>query len=419
MSETPKLSNDCFALPEGVNWTPVAEALDTLRAGVRCVATPEVLPLVQAGGRILAETQIAKRSHPPYANSAMDGYGFAHASLGTGEQVLELVEGRSAAGDPYDGEVPAGMAIRILTGAMIPAGVDTVIMQEDVAREDTRIRFRSGLKAGANIRPAGEDMRAGQEVLAAGRVLQPQDLGLLASVGIDTVPVYRPLRVGVLSTGDELRQAGEDIAPHQIFDANRPMLLELVRRWGMEPVDLGHVRDDAARVKTVLDTAAGSADVVLTTGGASAGDEDHISAALRGAGALNLWRIALKPGRPLALGIWQGVPVFGLPGNPVAAMVCALIFARPYLLAMNGGGWVAPRALDLPAAFAKSKKPGRREYLRGRITGDGQVEVFRSEGSGRISGLSWADGLVELPDDTREIAEGDPVRFYPYSAFGL
>ena len=240
--------------------------------------------------------------------------------------------------------------------------------------------------------------------------MQPQDLALLASIGVTAVQVYQPLRVGVLSTGDELRQIGEEIAPHQIFDANRPMLLDLIRRWGMTPVDLGHVRDDADMV---------NADVVLTTGGASAGDEDHISAALRAAGALNLWRIAIKPGRPLALGMWQGTPVFGLPGNPVAAFVCALIFARPTLLKMNGAGWREPRGMTLPAAFAKNKKPGRREYLRAMIDDEGRAETFKSEGSGRISGLSWASGLVELEEDGREITQGDPVRYYPFSEFGL
>ena len=419
MSKTPKLANDCFALPAGTNWTPVDEALENLRASVVEVADTETIDLLSAGGRILAADVVAKRSNPPYRNSAMDGYGFAAASLGEGAQELPLLDARSAAGEPYLQAVPIGHAIRVLTGAKIPEGVDTVIMQEDVAVDGDKIRFEAGLKSGSNIRPVGEDVQAGQTVLPRGRVLQPQDIGLLATVGVDRVPVRMRLKVGVLSTGEELRQAGEDIAPHQIFDANRPMLLDLVRRWGMEPVDLGHVRDDAAKVNAALDSGAVAADVILTTGGASAGDEDHISAALRKAGALNLWRIAIKPGRPLALGMWGGVPVFGLPGNPVAALVTALIFARPALSTLAGAGWREPTRLSLPAAFEKTKKAGRREYLRGRLTPEGQVAAFHSEGSGIISGLSWANGLIELEDEARKITPGDPVRFYPYAAFGL
>lgn len=419
MSNPPKLANDCFALPPGVHWTPVDETLERLREGLTVVTGIEPVPTVTAGGRVLAAALHAKRSNPPYANSAVDGYGFAHASLGGGAQTLPLVDGRSAAGGPYRGVVPAGAAIRILTGAMIPLGVDTIVLEEDVSLSDGTISFQSGLKKGANARPVGEDVETGREIFTAGHKLRPQDLALLSATGIDSLSVHKPLRVGILSTGDELRQIGDPIEPHQIYDANRPMLLDLIRHWGMAAVDLGHINDDAEKVNEALSEGAETTDVILTTGGASAGDEDHISAALRAAGALNLWRIAIKPGRPLALGLWNGTPVFGLPGNPVAAFVCALIFARPALLEMSGAGWQTPRALTLPAAFTKNKKPGRREYLRARMNADGHAEVFKSEGSGRISGLSWAEGLVELADEGREIKLGDPVRYYPFSEFGI
>ncbi len=419
MSNPPKLSNDCFSLPRGVHWIPVDETLASLRERVTVVTGIEPVPTVAAGGRVLAVDVVAKRDSPPYANSAVDGYGFAFASLGEGTQALPLAEGRSAAGGPFDGVVPAGMALRILTGAMVPEGIDTIVLEEDVAIENNILTFAMGLKKGANVRPKGEDVAVGENALSAGRILQPQDLGLLAAVGVDTVQVHKRLRVAVLSTGDELRQVGEEIAPHQIYDANRPMLLDLIHRWGMEPVDLGHVRDDAGLVKQMLTRGAREADVILTSGGASAGDEDHISAALQASGTLNLWRIAIKPGRPLALAMWEGVPVFGLPGNPVAAFVTALIFARPTLMKLSGVGWTEPRALHLPAAFSKNKKPGRREYLRARMNADGHAEIFKSEGSGRISGLSWAEGLVELEDEGREISKGNIVRYYPFSEFGL
>ena len=230
--------------------------------------------------------------------------------------------------------------------------------------------------------------------------------------------VHNPLRVGVLSTGDELVEAGDTAATGQIYDANRPLLLSLIERFGHHAIDLGRCPDDRDTLRARLDAAAGRVDAILTSGGASAGDEDHVSALLQDAGAMSLWRIAIKPGRPLALGMWQGVPVFGLPGNPVAAMVCTLIFARPALSLLAGGTFAAPQGFDVPAAFSKTKKAGRREYLRARIR-DGRVEAFASEGSGRISGLSWAEGLVELSEPARTIAPGDMVRFIPYGSFGI
>lgn len=412
----PPLRNDCFALPPGVHWTPVDEALALLRQRLHPVTGAESVPLSQAQGRIAAETVTAKRAHPPLPNTAVDGYGFAGARA-AGPQSLPLAQGRAAAGDA-PGAVPAGQAIRVLTGAALPEGVDTVILQEDVEVADGHIRFSGPVRQGANTRKAGEDMQAGDRVLTEGAPIGPAELALLAATGTDTLRVRKRLRVGVLSTGDELVEPGGVAKPGQIYDANRPMLLAMVARFGHDPVDLGRAPDDRADLRRHLDAGAASVDAILTSGGASAGDEDHVSALLTEAGAMSLWRIAVKPGRPLALGIWDGVPVFGLPGNPVAAMVCTLIFARPALGLLAGQGWSAPQGFDLPAAFSKRKKAGRREYLRARVR-DGRAEVFASEGSGRISGLSWAEGLVELPEPALEIAPGDPVRFIPYSAFGL
>ncbi len=419
MSNPPKLRNDCFALPPGVHWTPVDEALAHLRQGMTVVTGIEPVPTVAAGGRVLAAEVQANRANPPYANSAVDGYGFAHAALGDGAHSLPLIDGRAAAGMPFDGLVPTGSAIRILTGAMLPKGVDTVVLEEDTAVANGHVSFERGLKKNANTRPIGEDVTDGEALLCEGHILRPQDLALLSAVGVETVQVRKPLRVGVLSTGDEIRELGTPVAPHQIYDANRPMLLDLIHNWGMEAFDLGHITDDAARVHATLTDGATRCDAILTSGGASAGDEDHISAALRNTGTHNLWRIAVKPGRPLALGLWDGVPVFGLPGNPVAAFVCTLIFARPALMTLSGAGWRTPRAMTVPAAFAKNKKPGRREYLRARLNADGHAEVFKSEGSGRISGLSWAAGLVELEDGARDIKPGDSVMYYPFAEFGV
>ncbi|MHA6346550.1 molybdopterin-binding protein [Roseivivax sp. CAU 1761] len=414
----PPLRDDCFALPPGVDWTPVDEALERLRANLHPVVAATEVALGEADGRILARDLAAGRSNPPAANTAVDGYGFAAAGIGAGPQRLPLLAGRAAAGAPFAGTVPPGHALRVLTGAALPAGVDTVVLDEDTRTGGGQVAFRGPVKPGANTRRAGEDFAAGDAVLPAGHCLRPPDLALAAAAGHGRLPVFERLRVAVISTGDELTEPGAPVAPGQIADANRPMLLALAARWGHAALDLGRVPDDRAALARAFDRAAAEAGAILTSGGASAGDEDHVSALLRETGSLRTWRIAVKPGRPLALGLWRGVPVFGLPGNPVAAFVCALVFARPALARLAGAGWADPVAVTVPAAFSKRKKAGRREYLRARLR-DGRAEIFASEGSGRISGLSWAEGLVELEDGARDIAAGDPVRFLPYGGFGL
>jgi len=413
----PRLTNDCFALPPGVDWTPVDEALRRLRERLCCVVGTETLGTGEVGGRILAEDAHARRSNPPAANSAVDGFGFAHSATGSGDQVLPLVSGRAAAGAPFEGVVPTGHALRILTGALLPVGVDTVVLEEDTTTDGARVAFKGPVKQGSNTRKAGEDIAAGSVALVSGTRLEASELALLAATGVTEVLAYRPLRVGVLSTGDEIADPGDDTDPRYTFDANRPMLLELLRDWRMQAVDLGHVRDDRALLSARLNEGAASCDAILTSGGASAGDEDHVSALLGQTGSRSDWRIALKPGRPLALGMWGGVPVFGLPGNPVAALVCTLVFARPAFAVMGGEGWREPQGFTVPAAFEKDKRPGRREYLRARLDHAGRAEVFKSEGSGRISGLAWADGLVELGDGAVAIRPGDPVRYVPYASF--
>ena len=416
----PPLRDDCFAMPQGVDWMPVDEALARLRAALHPVTGVETLAPRDAAGRVLADDCIARRSNPPRPNSAVDGYGFAHASLGPAPHELPLVAGRAAAGQPFAGAVPMGQAVRILTGAILPEGVDTVVLEEDCATDGRAIAFQGPVRPGANTRRAGEDVEAGRLALPAGHLMRPPDVALLTALGLGEDEVHRRLRVGVPSTGDEIvDDPGAPALPHQIWDANWPMLLSLARAWGFVPVDLGHAPDDPRAIAARLDAGAAEADVILTSGGASAGDEDHVSALLRAKARLTSWRIAVKPGRPLALAMWDGVPVFGLPGNPVAAFVCALIFARPALSFLAGAGWAEPTGFTVPADFSKSKKPGRREYLRARLTPDGAAEVFASEGSGRISGLAWATGLVELPDEAVTVAPGTPVRFLPYGSFGI
>lgn len=405
-------------MPAGVHWTPVDEALEHLEKSVGVVVEVETVPVSHAGGRILAKDVFAERANPPYSNAAVDGYGFAHSTSNT-EYALDLVNGRSAAGSPYNEGIPKGAAIRILTGAKIPAGVDTVVMQEDVNVDQGKVYFQGQIKFGSNVRPLGEDIAVGQKLLAKGHKLRAPDIATCVAAGLSDVAVYRPLRVGVLSTGDELCAVGQSATADQIMDSNRPMLLDILRKWGVQAVDLGHIADDLDLCRQTLNASIEKVDVVLTTGGASAGDEDHISKILKEEGTLNIWRIAIKPGRPLALGMWRGVPVFGLPGNSIAAFVCAIIFARPTIMKMAGGCWSNSSGYMCRANFAKSKKNGRREYLRARRNQAGDIEIFQSEGSGRISGLSWATGLVELPDHALEINQGDLVRYHPFSDYGL
>ncbi|MDO3721638.1 molybdopterin-binding protein [Marinobacter sp. chi1] len=412
------LRNDCFALPPGVNWTPVEEALERLRSRLHPVVGVEhAVPLSRANGRILASDVIAPRAHPPSSNSAVDGYAFA-GPITEAPCTLPLVDGRSAAGAPYTGRVPAGHAIRILTGAVIPDGTDTVVLDEDCDVIDGQLHLTGTLKAGANRRQAGEDIQAQDRILTSGTRITPTGISVLASVGIESVDVYQPLRVGILSTGDEVKPVGSAVSDWQIYDANHPMLSALVAQLGYQVVDLGHVPDRADEVKAALERGANQCDLILTSGGISAGDEDHVSKTLKAHGEISNWRIAIKPGRPLALAMFQGTPVVGLPGNPVAAWVCALRFGAPAMALLAGGEWFEPQGYVLPANFSKNKKPGRSEMLRARVR-DGQVEVFGSEGSGRVTGLAWSEGLVELDGSAQQIEPGTPVRFIPYGSFGL
>ncbi|CTQ48384.1 molybdopterin-binding protein [Jannaschia donghaensis] len=403
--------SSCFALPAGTDWTPVETALETLRTSCPATTHTETLPIAEAANRILAADLVATRSNPPAANAAVDGWAFAHATLRPGP--IPVLPGRAAAGVRFDGRVPPGHALRILTGAEVPDGADTVALQEDATQDGTALTLKAVPKAGANTRAMGEDVRTGTAVLPQGTILRPTDIAVAIAAGHGTLPVRKRLRVGVLSTGDEITAPG---SAHGIPDVNRPMLLAMLDDWGMDAVDLGHAPDDAATLTAMLDAAETHA--TLTSGGASTGDEDHLSRLLRDRGGVHHWRIAIKPGRPLVLGHWNGVPLFGLPGNPVAAFTCATLFARPALLQMAGAGWRVPDTLVVPAAFSKRKKAGRTEVLRARLRG-GQAEVFRSEGSGLVSGLSWAEGFVMLDEGAAQIEPGAPVRYLPFTSLGL
>ncbi len=449
MSEpTRRLPNDCFALPPGVDWTPVEAALARLEARLAPIAAVETLPIEAAAGRLLAEDAAALRAHPACDNAAVDGYAFAHpgaeavAAAPAGRLDLKLLKGRAAAGRPWDGVLPAGAALKTLTGAAMPEGADTVVLQEDAEETASllggrRVRFPAPRKPGANRRRAGENIALGAAILRAGARLSPQALAQAAAGGLAELKVFAPLSVAVVSTGSELAQPGaapvETLTPDQVIDSNKPMLRALVEAAGARVSFVATAGDDPKAVASALDLAAGSADVIVTSGGASGGEEDHLSAALaaaaedgrsadlegRGSDGFHLWRVAMKPGRPMAMGFWRGAPVFGLPGNPVAAFVCFLIFARPALIRLSGGPFASPRAFPVELGFDYPKKPGRREFLRVRVGEDGRLEKYRSEGSGLIEGLLWSDGLADLPHDAGPVRAGDRAAYLPYAAFGI
>lgn len=416
----PPLKNNCFAMPPGVAWTPVDEAVKQIKAGLHPVVETEIVPLDMASGRATTQPIYANRDNPPLANSAVDGFGFNHHSLPDAEVIeMPLQAGVSAAGKPFDGTVQDGYALRILTGAVLPVGVDTVVLEEDTVITDATVAFRKGLRQGANMRHAAEDVGTGDAIFAAGHILRPQDIALLAATAVHEVAVYKRLKVAVISTGTELIEVGHTARDDQTFDANKPMLLNMLKSWGFEAIDGGHFKDDPALIRSGFSKAAQNADAIFVSGGASSGDEDYVSKLLKEEGTLHTWRVAVKPGRPIAMALWDGTPTFGFPGNPVAAFVCALIFGYPALRVLAGQNVTAVQSYQVPAGFEKTKKAGRREYLRARIAANGQVETFKSEGSGRISGLAWSDGLVELPDQAMSVALGDMVTYIPYASFGL
>jgi molybdopterin molybdotransferase len=411
-----QLLDDCFAF--GGPLMTVDAAVAVLMERVRPLGETETAPLGRALGRVLAEDVTAAADAPPHANAAVDGWAFRHADLRPGETRLAAA-GRATAGHPFAGEVAAGAAVRIFTGAVLPDGTDTVVMQEDARTEGDAVIVPAGLKAGANRRKAGEDLKRGQLALAAGRRLQPQDLALAAAAGRASLRLHRRLRVALFSTGDELAEAGAPLAPGAIWDANRPMLAALLARLDAEVTDLGLLPDRADAVVDALRRSAGTHDVLLTSGGVSTGEEDHVRAAVERLGLLHFWRLAVKPGRPVALGHVGAATFVGLPGNPVAAFACFLRFARPLLLRLAGCGDTAPRLYPVAAAFEHRKRAGRREWLRARLapTADGGLaaEKFERQGSGLITGLVQSDGLVELAEDVTEVARGARVPFLPFA----
>ena len=395
---------------------PVDEAIAALLERVPAPLAVEEVDLRDALDRVLAETLNAPFDVPAWDNSAMDGYALRVADLPAEGGMLPLA-GRIAAGDAALQPLPAGHAVRIFTGAPLPPGADTVVAQEVTRVQGEQVEFPA-LKGGENVRRRGEELLAGAPVLEKGKKLRAQELGLLASFGLARVKVYRRLRVAVLSSGDELREPGEALQPGQLYNANRYSLLGVLRSLGCEVNDLPVMADDLALTRDTLARAAAEHDVLVSSGGVSVGEEDHLKQAVSDLGELHLWRLAIQPGKPLAFGSVGGTPWIGLPGNPAAALITALVVARPFLLRAQGCSDVLPQPLCLPAGFAWRKANGRRQYLRARLENyDGilQVVLHPRQGSAMLTSASWADGLA-LVDCGRTLEAGETVEYLPFSA---
>ncbi|WP_417425146.1 gephyrin-like molybdotransferase Glp [Hoeflea sp.] len=412
-----KLLKDCFLTDK--DRLSHEECLAILTGRLTAVAGVEERPLAKTSGRWLAADIIAPRNVPLHDNSAVDGYAFAAPATGPMPVVTRI-----AAGDLSSYRLKPGQAARIFTGASIPDGADTVAMQEDCTVEGDQVTVPLDLKRGSNARRAGEDVAAGSAVLQSAARLRPQDMAALASFGLARVKVRAPVRVAILSNGDELLEPGAEIAQGQVYDSNRAMLHALLGTMPCEVTDLGILPDNAALIEATLAEVAKTHDVILTSGGASRGDEDHIINAIDTLGTRHLWQIAVKPGRPMSFGQIEDCVFLGLPGNPVAAFVCFLLYVRPALTILGGGSYREPVRFPVAAGFdVPGKKPGRREFWRGWLEpgDDGRpvANKFARDGSGLISGLRKATGLIEITESVTSVARGGMVSFLPFSEFGI
>ena len=386
----------------------VDEALEQLLAGAAPVRDVEELPTMQAAGRVLAREQASSMDVPPMDNSAMDGYA-VRISDGNKLRVAQ----RIAAGSVGKALEP-GTAARIFTGAPVPPGADAIVMQEHCSVESDFVLLKRTPKKGEWIRLTGSDVRKGGTILKAGKKLLPQDTGLAASVGIKALPVYRKVRLGLFFTGDELIMPGDPLPPGKIYNSNRFTLNGLAGAFGCEVRDYGIVPDKLDATREVLRRAAGENDIIVTSGGVSVGDEDHVKPAVEAEGSLLMWRIAMKPGRPLAFGKVKESAFIGLPGNPVSSFVTFLIFVRPFLLKTQGILRTRPNSIDARADFDWPEPDSRREFLRVKWNAQGGLDLYPTQDSAVLTSTAWADGLVDNPAK-HAIRNGERVTFLPYS----
>jgi molybdopterin molybdotransferase len=412
-----QLSKDSFATGNGP--MPVEEAVRLLFDRVPSVCETELVSLLEAEGRFLAEALAAPIDLPIFDNSAVDGYAVRFADLAAEGETVLPVEGRVAAGHCLETAAIAGKAVRIFTGAPMPEGLDTIFMQEDCRQTDAGVTLPAGLSRGANLRLHGEDLRAGEIALPKGRRLRPEDIGLVAALGIDQLIVRRKLRAAIFSTGDEIMSPGQKLRPAAVYDANRFVLQSLLKRLGLEVTDLGILEDDPAKITQALGDAAQNHDLVITSGGVSMGEEDHVKSAISKAGSLVFWKLAIKPGRPVAMGVIDGTSFVGLPGNPVAVFITFIYVVRPLIAALNGALPEPAKPIQVTSGFSYKKKEGRREYVRVSLKqnteGEMIAEKYPIEGAGVLTSLTRTDGLVELPEALTRVMPGDKIAYIDYA----
>ena len=418
--------NDCFTSAKGR--LTVGEALERFTSGLNCVVTEESVPISEILGRVLADDLKSDIQIPPRNNSAVDGYLTYFKDLNEDNETRLPIAGRIAAGHPMSEKVVRGSAYQIFTGAQVPEGEedmdpDTIYMLEDVKTENGHVILPPGQRLGANIRLRGEDVKIGDMVLRSGTMLRPQHLGMVASVGLLELRVRKKLRVAVFSTGDEIRDPGDELAPGAIYDINRFTISAMLETLGCHVTDLGIFPDSLDVIQDGLARAAKGQDLIITSGGVSKGAEDYVRTAIEKLGALHTWNLLIKPGRPIALGHIdesdRQVPFVGLPGNPVAVMVTFIKVARPILMILSGASNLEQNLYQVPAGFDFAKKAGRREWLRCRLQKDGDGRLYAikypNDGSGVLSSMVAADGLVELDENSKGVKVGQLVDFLPFS----
>lgn len=396
------------------NSMPVVKAREVIARFLKPVTATERVGVREALGRVLAENIVSPLDVPAHDNSAMDGYAVRHADLKADADVTLKVAGSSFAGVPFKGSVKPGECVRIMTGGVVPAGADTIVMQEHVRATGDQVVIGKGHRKGQNLRKAGEDLARGQVALKRGLALRPADIGLISSLGIGEVTVYRRLRVAFFSTGDELVSIGSQPTEGQIYDSNRYTIHAMLERLGCEVLDLGVVADDPKLLEDAFEQAAAAADVVITSGGVSVGEADFVKELLNKLGEVVFWKIAMKPGRPLAYGRVSGAHFFGLPGNPVSVMVTFYQFVRDALLKLSGQDPVEPvPTFRVPCTSALKKAPGRTEFQRGILTrgagGEWSVRVTGEQGSGILRSMAEANCFIILPTDQANVTPGNLV----------
>ena len=414
--------NDCYSPAQQLQ---TAEAVwHRMQALASTQVKSQTLPLEQCMNRRLAEALTTPYDSPRFDNAAVDGYAFNYDDLvQQPDATLPLMATEANAGGSEKLSLKQGYCMRVLTGAQMPKGSNTVVMQEDVHLTNDSVTFPSHYKAYSNWRPQGEDVKAGEVIINQGQLIRPQDIGLAAAVGQAQLRVYNKVRVALFSTGNEVYELGQELPEDGIYDVNRYLLKALLTSLHCEVTDLGILADDLSTIRTALDSASQDHQLIITSGGASTGSHDHIATVLKDLGEVHAWRLAIKPGRPLAFGQLGPALFLGLPGNPVAANVCTLMFGQPLIRALSGGGWHRPKSYPQKLGFDVNKKVGRREWLRvfqeQQPNGDYVLQRSASHGSGILTSMTRADGLVEVDEASGNLPAGSLVDFIPFTSFGM